>query len=167
MCFSNMLINLKSYRLELKTLTHSDATSQYLDWFKTENIKKHIYAAKSEQTIDTIRQYIEEKLQSDNTLFLGIFRDDTHIGNIKFDAIDRKKGSAEMGIMIGEESWRGKGVFAESMNSACEFLKSKHGIKKVILGVEKENTPAVKAYEKLGFKITKDHGETYEMEYFT
>jgi len=42
-------------------------------------------------------------------LFLGIYtlESQEHIGNIKYEPIDLKCGIAIMGILIGEDKWKG------------------------------------------------------------
>lgn len=159
-----MLLNLKSERLEIRTLTPIDATPKYLSWFENKEIKAHIYAAKNEQTIDSIKAYIVKNLESNNSLLLGLFiKGDGHIGNIKYDSINKVTGAAEMGVMIGDENWRGKGITPEAILAVNNYLNRSHNITKIILGVEKGNYSALKTYERMGFRVVSDHGDSFEM----
>ena len=74
-----------------------------------------------------------------------------HIGNIKFEPVDPIQGYAIMGIFIGEDDSRGKGVAPEVLSSCAQWLAQNQGISQIILGVERDNLAAIKAYQKAGF----------------
>ena len=57
-----------------------------------------------------------------------------------------------MGILIGEEGWRGRGVALEVIKSSSEWLNKQYDINHIALGVDSKNIAAIKAYEKIGFK---------------
>jgi RimJ/RimL family protein N-acetyltransferase len=61
-----------------------------------------------------------------------------------------------MGILIGDPSWRGKGVAKEVIFKTSQYLKKYNQIKKIYLGVDNRNKIALKAYKKAGFKINKN-----------
>jgi len=58
-----------------------------------------------------------------------------------------------MGILIGEPAWRGKGVTAEVLTASAQWLKTHRHISEVVLGVSEENPAAIRAYEKVGFRL--------------
>lgn len=58
-----------------------------------------------------------------------------------------------MGILIGDQSFRGSGVASEVLTELSLTLKE-FGITKMVLGVENEHTSAIRSYEKIGFKAT-------------
>jgi [ribosomal protein S5]-alanine N-acetyltransferase len=95
---------------------------------------------------------------------LGIFvrTDGTHIGNIKFEPIDEREGYAVMGILIGDASWRGKGVTTEVLEPSTAWLAEHRGIREVVLGVERDHSAAIHAYEKAGFRIEATHRITVD-----
>lgn len=80
-------------------------------------------------------------------LFLGIFERATqrHIGNIKFEPVDRQAGYAVFGILIGDADFRGKGVVAEVIAASSVWLKWQ-GLREIVLGVDMDNEPAIRAY---------------------
>ena len=63
----------------------------------------------------------------------------------------RKTGSAWIGINLGEESARGKGVGTLAMKYLEEQIKS-HGLQRIELGVFEFNASALKLYQKLGYQ---------------
>ena len=63
-----MLISskLETERFKLRTLLPKDASDEYLRWMKDEVVKTYIEAAKEEQSITLISNYIREKNKSTN-----------------------------------------------------------------------------------------------------
>jgi RimJ/RimL family protein N-acetyltransferase len=59
--------------------------------------------------------------------------------------------SATVGILIGEESWRGKGVGFEVISRVLEFCFNDLELEYVELGVNKNNLKAIHLYTRLGF----------------
>jgi RimJ/RimL family protein N-acetyltransferase len=73
----------------------------------------------------------------------------------------KEAGTAWIGIVIGEESARGKGVGAQAMQYLEEQIKLQ-GLKRIELGVFEFNTNAIHLYQKLGYvKIARNEGFTY------
>ena len=155
-----MIINTE--RFQLKTLTVDDATEEYLSWFSSsKEVGEYIAYAKTNADINKLRQYVKEREDREDVLFLGIFTDSgQHIGNIKYEPINLKDKSATMGILIGDKEWRGKGVATEVIKDSGKYLKVNYKIKYIDLGVNKDNIAAVSAYKKMKFKVIKktDHG---------
>jgi RimJ/RimL family protein N-acetyltransferase len=58
---------------------------------------------------------------------------------------------ATLGILIGEEEWRGKGVGYEVISRVLEFCFVDLELEIVKLGVSKKNLKAVNLYKRLGF----------------
>ena len=54
-----------------------------------------------------MKQYIKEKRNKFDCLFLGIFLKDAnkHIGNIKLEPIDFENKKATLGILIGDKNY--------------------------------------------------------------
>lgn len=145
---------LRSARFLIHPLREADVSDAYVSWFLDNTVREFITAAQTAQTIDSLKSYVRENLESPHSFLLGIFTLGTnqHIGNIKFDHINAGKESAIVGVLIGESEWRGKGVFKEVFELASKHLFSELGIKDFWLGVHQTNVDAIKAYRKTGFK---------------
>ncbi|WP_374056874.1 GNAT family N-acetyltransferase [Rossellomorea sp. FM04394] len=63
----------------------------------------------------------------------------------------KEKGTAWIGITIGESEGRGKGIGKEAINY-LEHQVRKEGLKRIELGVFEFNTNARKLYQKLGYQ---------------
>lgn len=69
---------------------------------------------------------------------------------------DEKIAPAEKTIWLGiavSEKYKGKGLGLIMMNQLISFAKQNR-VKQIKLSVDNDNTPAIKLYEKLGFKLT-------------
>ena len=97
--------------------------------------------------------YVASKINRPSVLFFGIFEKTSgfHLGNLKYEPINRSAGYAVMGILIGETRWQGKGVAREAIKASGVWLKKKMGIKQIALGVRKEHSHGIAAYTKAGF----------------
>ena len=144
-------------RFLLRTLTLNDATPKYSSWLDEQPVSKFIRASSQDHDIEHLRAYIRERAERDDVLFLGIFTRDRmeHIGNIKFEPVDTARKYAIMGILIGESSWRGKGVATEVIEHCARWLHREIGINEIILGVDPNNSAVVRAYKKTGFRVEK------------
>jgi RimJ/RimL family protein N-acetyltransferase len=114
---------------------------------------RFIQGANKNISLENLHRYVDEKNQSPNSLLLGIFHRETskHIGNLKLEPIFFGL-DATLGILIGEEAWRGKGVGFEVINRVIEYSFERFKLNKINLGVDPNNIAAINLYKKVGFK---------------
>lgn len=100
----NEQVEIISERFLLRPLTESDVTERYLEWLSDSDAKKFITAAATTKKIEDLRDYVRERIDREDVLFLGIFEKGTglHIGNIKYEPVNSELGYAIMGILIGD-----------------------------------------------------------------
>ena len=144
-------VEIRTTRFILKPITENDVTPSYLSWFSgrtAEHISVH------PGSIEDLRTYVAERSHRPDVLFLAIYvaENERHIGNLKFEPLDRENSGAVLGIFIGDENWQGKGVAIETIGAAATWLHATLGLDQLWLGVAIENYAARRAYEKLGFK---------------
>ena len=151
MIFKN--IRIQTERFTLRPLKLSDASPQYLSWMSDRKVAKFILGAEGTQSVAALEAYIQKKTSKADCLFLGIFETVTgeHVGNLKFEPINLVLKSAEMGILIGSEKWRGRGVGPEVILGAGSWLRHNLLLEVMTLGVSSENEAAIYAYKKIGF----------------
>lgn len=144
---------LETDRFTLRPLQVDDANEHYMSWFG-DPVTENIEAKKTTRSLADLQRYVREKTARPDVLFLGIFERDTqlHVGNVKFEPVDRDKGYAVFGILIGMEEFRGRGVAGEVIKACAKWLKEQ-GLHEIVLGVSTDNVSAMRAYEKAGFQI--------------
>jgi [ribosomal protein S5]-alanine N-acetyltransferase len=146
-------VAIETSRFVLRELTVDDVSARYLGWLGDSAAKKWIAAAESTRGLADLREYVRQRVGREDVLFLGIFTKtgDLHIGNIKYEPLLRDERRAELGVLIGDPAFRGQHVFSEVLQASAAWLKLHRGILRIYLGVERENLPAVKAYQRTGF----------------
>jgi RimJ/RimL family protein N-acetyltransferase len=141
-------------RFVLRSLTIADATPRYIAWFADAESARHIVFAKHSRDLALLRRYIGLRAGRPDVLFLGIFTREggEHIGNIKYEPVDTARGLAVMGILIGDQAWRGRGVAAEVISASTRWLCKARRIRRIELGVHLDHRRAIHTYRRLGFR---------------
>lgn len=130
----------------------------YLNWMRDIENNLFIESIDINYSIDDLSQFIHEKNISSEALLLGVFENSSgiHFGNIKFEPIDISLKTAWLGILIGDLRYRGKGFAKEIIDTTCKYISNYYEISKIYLGVDKNNSAALKAYLKCNFVIHKE-----------
>ncbi len=89
-------------------------------------------------------------------LAIDTARDARHIGNCMYYDIDFEKLQAELGIMIGERSYWGKGYGEDAVRTLILHIFTDTPIKLVYLHTLYRNVRAQKCFIKSGFSLTSE-----------
>ena len=147
---------LKTKRFVIRNIKVSDVSKDYLNWFKDKINIKYI-EFKPNNNLSILKKNVNKQIVKKKTLFLGIFDfKKKHIGNIKFHNVSLRSASCSLGILIGSNKWKNRGVGYEIIESCANYLFRKYKITNIYLGVYEKNKPAVKLFKKCGFVITKE-----------
>ena len=130
----------------IRELVIKDANYEYLEILKKTN--NFILSKGGNKNLFKLRSYILKNRFDKNSLLLGIFNKNIHIGNIRIHDIKKKIGI--LGVMI-DENYTGKNIFGRALKMIEKKLKLKLKINKIYLGVDKKNLHAIKAFKKNGF----------------
>ena len=150
--------------IELKKIKVSHVTIDYLKWFESKSVKKFIQFKPNSLT--ELRNDVKKKINTKRSILFGIFlKKHKHIGNIYIHDINRFKGSAYLGILVGDTNYQGKGVGYIAIKYAINWLNKNLKINKIYLSVSLNNKPALKLYTKIGFKILKKNKNSIIMIY--
>lgn len=111
-------------------------------------------------SMDQSQRWYENDLKEDNPwsqrrITFGIYDVKTLqlIGDTGLRHIDHKNGSAELGILIGEPEYWGKGYGTEAVQLILEYGFSILNLHSVLLRTSGYNERAYKSYLKAGFKL--------------
>ncbi len=129
---------------------------KYYNWLcdyeviKTLNLPSYVLPVSR----STVEDYIKEVSRSDSDVFLAIYdkHTDNFIGTLKIGAISRLSGTADIGIMIGDRSFWGKGIGTSAISLSVEYCFNRLGLRKVTAGLMSINPGMKKCFEKIGFK---------------
>ncbi len=145
----------------LRSLSTSDVNDEYLAWFQDPVVQQYIASAYSMYSISILKEYIKLRERRPDCVFLGIFKAvaNTLIGTIKFEPIDLGSNTAEIGILIGDVNYRGRGLGRDVIYYSTDWLKETLGITTYTLGVDSRNKQAYKSYSAVGFQVL-EYSET-------
>ena len=153
-------IQIFSEKYYLASLTKTDDLNNYLSWMTNPLENQFIISAKVNYSINDLRTFIDVCNKNENTILLGIYdkANNNHIGNIKYDNINKLDKSAYLGILIGQREYRRIGVARQIIPISMRWLREHFGIEDIFLGVDNRNIHALNLYQKLGFKsvVNKD-----------
>lgn len=144
-----------SKRLYFRSLTEADATRSYADWLNTPAVNRFLEVRHFQHSIETCRDFISACNADPNCFLFGIFTNagQTHIGNIKLGPIDRRYGSGQIGLFIGEQSCWGKGYASEAISAITRFAFDEQGLSRLEAGCYEENLGSLRAFLKSGFSL--------------
>jgi len=77
--------------------------------------------------------------------------DGKHIGNCAYFDVDEAKGSAELGLMIGQRSYWDKGYGSDTVTTLVKYIFRQTDLKRVYLKTLASNGRAQKCFQKCGF----------------
>ena len=98
------------------------------------------------------KEIVESLAKSGNTFSIVTLENDAVIGNCSFFRIDETNRNAEIGIMIGEKDFQGKGYGTDALRLLVKFGFENRNYNNICLHVYSFNKGAVACYKKVGFK---------------
>ena len=107
----------------------------------------------TEWDMQSLLDYYHEKKKSE--LMLTIIDDDTgtHIGNIKASEIDKNHHRAEMGIIIGDKDFWGKGIATTAIGIVADYCFDSLNLHKLTAGAYADNRASINAFITNGFIV--------------
>lgn len=101
------------------------------------------------------RQWYQRYLEDDRQqAFVIVLKDGNRpIGTVGLSAIDHRDQKAEMGIMIGEKTQRGRGIGEEALRLLIDYAFTQMNLRKIKALAFADNVVAIKLYEKCGFQL--------------
>jgi len=142
-------------KIYLRPLGRDDLGDVYLSWLNDSAINRYLESGVFPSTRDGLEKYYEQVINSQNQVMLAIVEKETdkHIGNVKLGLINWVHRKATFGILVGEKEFWGRGFGSESTRLMVEYGFYRLNLNRIDLGVYLEHAGAVRAYEKVGFKV--------------
>jgi ribosomal protein S18 acetylase RimI-like enzyme len=110
---------------------------------------------------------IKREIEDEGINYFFIFNDEIKIGFCSLGSYPAVAGQAKLHKLYLYPEFHGKGLGSKSLQEACNFAINQ-GYESIRLNVNKNNSAAIKAYERNGFKKTEsvvnDIGGGYVMD---
>ena len=150
---------ISSETLSLVPFGVSHITSDYIGWLNDRVLMKYSEQRHRHHDQSTCHLYLQSMLSAHHYFWAIInCSDNIHIGNITA-YLDRPNLTANLAIMIGHSSAKGRGFGLAGWQLAMEHL-FKQGIRKVGAGTMSINHPMIAIFQKSGMTtegVLKDH----------
>jgi RimJ/RimL family protein N-acetyltransferase len=140
-------------RIRLRKMTIEDVET-YNKWSNDEEVIKSTYPNLDRYSMEDTQTFYKEISNSNISKTFIIEDKDTNqpIGITSFINIDFFNRNAEYIVDIGEKDYWGKGYGEEAVSLMLNIAFKELNLHRIYLRVFSFNTPAIKLYEKLGFK---------------
>jgi RimJ/RimL family protein N-acetyltransferase len=148
------VIFIEGKNIILRPLQRKDINFRYLKWINDPEVTKFMTTGVFPTTLKELENYYKGLNKHNNIMLAIIIKSNKrHIGNIKLGNINWVHRYADLGIMIGEKKYWGKEYGVEAIKLILDYAFGRLNLNKVILGVYAIHTSAIRAYQKIGFKI--------------
>ena len=139
-------------KIELNLINESHVGEKYVDWLNDYDVVRYTEQRFTHHKESEIKSYVKHILSSESEFLYGIFHEGIHIGNIKIGPINTQHQVADMGYIIGEKAYWGKGIMTEAIRIASGYCKEIYKLKKITAGVYENNKASIKVLQNNGFK---------------
>jgi len=138
-------------RLSLRPLIRP--SSRNLGWLRNPDVVRYSEQRHREHTLSTQHRYVSSFVGKSKLWGIYLVESGIHIGNLSA-MHDAPNNVADVGIMIGETHFWGRGYAGEAWKAACHWLLDKDGggIRKLEAGCARSNTAMLKIIQGSGFK---------------
>lgn len=131
----------------------SDANNKdYCRWMNDRDVTQYTESDFQHHTVRTLRSYIKQVNNSNSVFFAIVLKNgNRHIGNIKIGPISQNHSFANVGIIIGDKTFWGKGYGIEAIKLAVNYAFHQLNLHKLAAYVHARNTSSIQAFKKAGF----------------
>ncbi len=145
---------LNGIQIYLRRLKPSDVSMEYVNWLNDPQVNQYLECRFMTHTLEDVEKYVDQLAQDKNHFLFGIFNrsNEAHIGNIKLGLIDFHHHRGDIGIMIGERNYWGKGFATEAIQTMVKFGFDVLKLHKITAGAYANNLGSIRAFEKAGFR---------------
>lgn len=136
----------------LRPLEKSDLNERYLSWVNDSKVTKYLEVGTFPTNMEKLEKYYDFMTNSPNHIILAIIVGQKHIGNITLNDINWIHRTANLGIMIGDRDYWGKGYGTGAIKLMTQHAFGKLNLHKVWAGMYEDNGAAYRVFFKAGFR---------------
>ena len=142
-------------RVSLRPFTEADATPQYLGWLNDPEVTRYLEVGKQPVTLAHVQTYVARfQRRTADRLFAIIDRaSGRHIGNVTLNHVDRRLGTADTGLMIGDKAFWGRGYAYEVWSLLLDDAFKTLRLRTIHAGAVVGHHPSIQTLRKLGFRL--------------
>ena len=143
----------------LQRITTEDASARYLSWINDPKTTEFLEIRFKKYNLADLKLFLENTIKTQQNgdlepLFtIRLQATGEHIGNIKLGPINTHHSTADIGLLIGQREWWGKGIATEAIRLICDYAFKERNLQKLKAGCYASNMNSARAFERNGFKI--------------
>lgn len=139
--------------MTLRKLKEKDAPLM-LEWMHDESVVADLKANFAEKTLEDCLGFIAHARQTQEDIhFAAVDDKDEYMGTVSLKHIHRTEGWAEFAIVVRIAAM-GKGISRDAMNAMVHYGVEELGLSQIYWCVNRDNTRAVRFYDKNGYERT-------------
>ncbi len=145
---------IKGEKVTLRPYQKEDI-SAWQRWDVDEEVQRYMPEPKNTPISDEKQlAYLEECREDAEGVYWSIVWNETQklIGTISLTDMNRHHGVAELGVVIGEKEYWGKGVASEAIQLVLDSARSELGLRRITAEYEEGNDGMRNVLEKNGFQ---------------
>jgi ribosomal-protein-alanine N-acetyltransferase len=149
------------YKIEGKNVVLEQFTnehlkiSEYYSWLRNDKVIKTLFQYEYFLNITTekLDEYITKINSSTNDVYfiIKLIEGDKYIGTAKIGHIDWRLGIGDVGVMIGDTNYWGKGIATEVISIISDFGFERLSLRKLTAATSSINQGMVKCFKKNGY----------------
>ena len=128
-----------------------DVGPAYMRWINDPEVVRYTEARWILHIRESAAAYVRASNDGAGSKLFRILLAEQHVGNLRLSAINYHHSRAEVALIIGEASARGRGVGHRAIEIACAHAFVTLSLHKVIAGIYANNEASVRAFETAGF----------------
>ena len=145
---------LTSRRLILNNIKEADLPL-FVEWFNDDEVIKHLsLVLDTPMTLAKEKKWFKSLKDKSNDLnwAIRLKKDYALIGSLCLRDIDKREGTAEVGIAISNKKYWGKSLGPDSIRTILRYGFNKLKLNNILIRTNSDHKRAIKAYQKVGFK---------------
>lgn len=137
--------------VQLEPLSYSDETLElWTKWMNDPDIRQYMYASLT-KVKEAIKDWLQFASESTTRHYFTIMADEKNVGFISVRPDEQPKDTAEIGIMIGEKEYQGKGVGTKALQEVLTKCKNNYSLSSVRALIKPFNEKSIKLFTGQGF----------------
>lgn len=128
---------------------------RYHGWLRDLEVVRNIYRVEYLMPLQfaEVETYVRSLMASDRDCYFALYEasEDAYIGTVKVGHIDWRAGLADIGIIIGESRFRGRGLAVDAVRTACSYAFNELSLRKMTGGTASTNAAMCRCFERVGF----------------
>ena len=151
------MLELKGEKMFLREFTKADLKDpKYFGWLRDLEVVSTIYRLEylMPMEFDEVKKYVIALLKSKNDCYFAIHYKENgeFIGTQRIGHINWRAGIGDIGIMIGNKNYWGRGIAKDSVKVACGYAFKNLSLRKLTGGTPATNIAMCRCFESVGFK---------------